>query len=298
MKKNTYRFWALAFIIFGFLSQPSFAFADTQVSQLQAHHRGGQTFLTWTEIAPNSFPEALSVPQLKKLKSQLIQDQGIQYFVYRSVHPISTVEGLVPIARVEPLSGWNADYYGVYPKDHDAAFRYVIAEGKDAIGSGSGLYVYTPKEEDQAYYAVTVVVKEKENQTLSSNNVLGQPVEEKPGIGPPVLQRVEKPELFQYVKQATLHYFVRWENPPNSNVPGKGFDYVVAIPRDLATPAAVGIHLHAWGGNLNRGYGWWYNAEKGAVLIATNQIPYDWWTGYHERLNLDLDPKIAENWQT
>ena len=44
----------------------------------------------------------------------------------------------------------------------------------------------------------------------------------------------------------------------------------------------MGLHLHCWGGSLNGGYGWWYNAHRGAVLIASNQIPYDWWTGYHE----------------
>jgi len=48
-------------------------------------------------------------------------------------------------------------------------------------------------------------------------------------------------------------------------------------------PAPVGLHLHCWGGSLNGGYGWWYNAHRGAVLIASNQVPYDWWTGYHER---------------
>ena len=46
-------------------------------------------------------------------------------------------------------------------------------------------------------------------------------------------------------------------------------------------PAPVGLHLHCWGGSLNGGYGWWYNGHRGAVLIASNQIPYDWWTGYH-----------------
>jgi pimeloyl-ACP methyl ester carboxylesterase len=47
-------------------------------------------------------------------------------------------------------------------------------------------------------------------------------------------------------------------------------------------PAPVGLQLHCWGASLNGGYGWWYNAEKGDILIASNQIPYDWWTGYHE----------------
>ena len=299
MKKNTYRFWALAFIIFGFLSQPSFAFADTQVSQLQAHHRGGQTFLTWTEVLPNPLPESLSVPQLKKLKTQLMKDQGIQYFVYRSTRPISSFEGLMPIATVEPLSGWNADYYGVYPKDNQEAFRYVIEGGLPPLKSGIGLYVHTPKESGRAYYAVTVVMNGNENKVITSQNALSEPVQEEngQGVGAPVLQRVANPPQFQYIQGATLHYYVRWEAPPNSNVSGKAFDYLVAIPSRLVTPAAVGIHLHAWGGSLNRDYGWWYNAEKGAILLATNQVPYDWWTGYHEKLNID-QLKSPVDWQT
>ena len=285
--------------ILAFLGQSTLVYGATQVSQLQAQHRGGQTFLTWVELVPNPLPETLSVPQLQKLKAQLIQDKGIHYLVYRSSHPISTLESLTPIAKIEPMSGWNADYYGVYPKDHHKAFRYVIAEGREAIGSGSGLYVFPTTEEAQAYYAVTVVVKGKENQTLSSSNVLDQPVKEKPGFGPPILQRIEKPKKhFTYVEQATLYYYVRWESPPNSNIPGKPFDYVVAIPPNLANPAPVGIHLHAWGGNLHGDFGWWLNAEKGAILLATNQGPHrDWWTGYHGRLNLGLQRKRPEDWQ-
>ena len=52
---------------------------------------------------------------------------------------------------------------------------------------------------------------------------------------------------------------------------------------DVWITRAQGIHLHCWGGSLNGGYGWWYQAEQGHLLIASNQIPYDWWTGYHER---------------
>ena len=80
----------------------------------------------------------------------------------------------------------------------------------------------------------------------------------------------------------TLYYYTRWESPPDCAAEGKPLDYVVAIPAKPAKPAPVGIHLHCWGANLNSGYGWWYNAEKGDILLASNQIPYDWWTGYHE----------------
>ena len=57
---------------------------------------------------------------------------------------------------------------------------------------------------------------------------------------------------------------------------------VVAVPLNLKKPAPVGIHLHCWGASLNNGYGWWYKGDDGHILIASNQIPYDWWTGYHE----------------
>ena len=116
------------------------------------------------------------------------------------------------------------------------------------------------------------------------------------GPGLPVLQRIEKPRNFQNVENPTLHYYVRWEAPSNTSIPGKPFDYLVAIPPKLAKPASVGIHLHAWGGSLNDGYGWWFNAEKGAILVASNQIPYDWWTGYHERLGTDEPLKTKEDW--
>jgi pimeloyl-ACP methyl ester carboxylesterase len=112
-----------------------------------------------------------------------------------------------------------------------------------------------------------------------------------------VLQRVEKPSLFNYVEAATLHYYVRWESGATSSLAGKPFDYVVAIPDNVRYPAPVGLHLHAWAGTLNDGYGWWFNASKGAVLVATNQDPYDWWTGYHEAIGTDNPPKSDAEWR-
>jgi pimeloyl-ACP methyl ester carboxylesterase len=93
---------------------------------------------------------------------------------------------------------------------------------------------------------------------------------------------VENPVEFNYVTSPTLHYFVRWEAPPNANQENQPCDYVVGIPPKPLDPAPVTLLLHCWGGNLNSGYGWWYNAERGSLMIAGNQIPYDWWTGYHE----------------
>ena len=110
------------------------------------------------------------------------------------------------------------------------------------------------------------------------------------------MQRIVKLRNFQHVENPTLHYYVRWEAPPNSNIPGKPFDYLVAVPAKLVKPSAIGLHMHAWGGSLNDGYGWWFNAEKGAILVASNQSPYDWWTGYQEGLGAGQALKTKEDW--
>ena len=186
-----------------------------------------------------------------------------------------------PIAEVPPLSGWNIDYYGdIRPQDQ--ALRYAIEEGRGPVPPGTGIYAHNPKKAGRAYYAVTLSVDGKENTALGPGNVLAEPITESVGLGVPVLQRTERPKEWQFVTHPMLHYYVRWESPPNCAVAGMPFDYVVAIPPKLAKPAPVGIHLHCWGGSLNGGYGWWYGAEQGHILIASNQIPYDWWTGYHE----------------
>jgi pimeloyl-ACP methyl ester carboxylesterase len=65
-------------------------------------------------------------------------------------------------------------------------------------------------------------------------------------------------------------------------MPSRPIAYLVAIPPAIVEPAPVGLHFHCWGGNLEGGYGWWYDAAQGAILVSTNEIPYDWWTGYHE----------------
>ncbi len=254
-----------------------------QVIGLKAFHKSGRTFLTWREVGLPQVKEPVSVKKLRAMRKQFGEDLKVRFRVYRSTKPITALSGLRPIAEVEPFSAWNLDFYGIYPRPEDRAFRYVLADGGDPVPAGTGLYVYVAKRNERAYYAITYVKGEKENRTLSPANSLKEPLLESAGPGEPVLQRIEKPKSFNYVPNPTLYYYVRWEGPENCASPGMPFDYLVAVPPKKLTPAPVGIHLHCWGGNLNRGYGWWYNAEKGALLLSSNQIPYDWWTGYHER---------------
>jgi pimeloyl-ACP methyl ester carboxylesterase len=160
----------------------------------------------------------------------------------------------------------------------------VLEDGGEPAPVGTGIYVHNPTApRGNAYYAVTLVRGGNENTALSEENTLQQPVAETEGPGAPVLQRVEDGVTFNYVKDATLYYYVRWEAPPNASVESSPFNYLVATPPNVEYPAHVGIHFHCWGNHLRGGFGHWGNVEKGAILLAPNQAPYDWWTGYHER---------------
>ena len=255
---------------------------DKQASRLQVRHRSGQTLVTFAEVDPPVTKDSIPARELRDLRQSFDEDGKLRYRVYRDDNPIKSVEGLKPIAALPPLTCWNIDYFGSIRPEH-MALRYVVGDGGDPVQPGTGVCVYNPPQAGKAYYAVTVVIDGEENTKIGPGNSLAAPVEELIGQGMPILQRIVKPERFSYVANPTLHYYVRWESPPNCSVQGKPIDYLVGIPPELAKPAPVGIHLHCWGGSLNGGYGWWYQAEQGHILIASNQVPYDWWTGYHER---------------
>ncbi|MDY0222945.1 MAG: right-handed parallel beta-helix repeat-containing protein [Desulfobacterium sp.] len=256
-----------------------------QVTGLEVSHRQGQTFLTFDMIT-NYFPES-DVTYAKYFEKKKQLDKHIYYKIYRSTQPIEDLDMIDSIATINSFSGWNESFYG---KDmwsdrysRKKAIRYVVKPDGKPLEADKGLFVYSPLEEGEFFYAVTAVVNDRENNALvMSRNTLKGPVHETIGQGVPVLQRVETPELFQYIKKAKLYFYTRWESPPNTGLKNKPFDYLVAVPENVKKPAPVGIHLHGWGGNLLGDYAWWNNAEKGSILLSSTQDPYDWWTGYEE----------------
>ncbi len=288
-------FWCAACLLLGVLAADArSAGAEQQAGKLTARHRAGQTLLTFAEVESPVMQETISAVELRKARRDMDSRAKVRYRIYHSEQRIDSLEGLKPVAEVPPLSGWNADYYGVSPRPADMALRYVVEDRQAPVAPGTGICAHNPPRAGDAFYAVTRVVDGVENRAIGPSNSLQAPIREMVGQGLPVLQRIEKPERFQYVERPMLFYFVRWEAPPNCAVAGKPYDYLVGVPPNLydhlvgvppnsAKPAGVGIHLHCWGGSLNGGYGWWYQAEQGHLLIASNQIPYDWWTGYHER---------------
>lgn len=281
-------------------------FSSEQVRGLKARHNEGQTFLTWQEVDPPDIPADVKPETVRGMKKKAAQEKKILYRIYRSTKPIGSLDGLKPIAQVTNLTAWNSDFYGLYAnkrmKGKDRVFRYVIEDGKEELPPGTGLYVHNPKHaegEDKAapmkgYYAVTLVKGGNEEKTLGEGNCLKRPLDETEGRGVPVLQRTEKPEKFNYVVGATVDYYTRWESPPNASVEGEPFDYLVAVPKNVQDPAPAGIHFHCWGNHLRGGFGSWINAGKGTILIAPNQKPYDWWTGYHEMFKPNWGYRMAK----
>ncbi len=256
------------------------------VTGLAARHRAGQTILTWREIEP---PVTAGEVTFKEWRGHLAALAGrsrqVRYRIYRSAEPITaaTMVRAELVDEVGPLTCWNPDYYGISPKDGDRVRRYAVEDGKEPVAPGTGIYAHNPRAAGKAFYAVSAAVNGEEDfAALGEGSATKEALDEKVGPGEPILQRVERPKSFGYVDAPTLHYYVRWEAPPRSNRPSRPFDCLVAVPPKPVDPSPVGLHLHCWGGSLDGGYGWWYNAAQGAVLLSTNQIPYDWWTGYHE----------------
>ena len=272
-------------------------------------HRGGQSILTFTEPKLAEFPEFNKGAEVSEFARKLRADHpGMTFRLWRSGERITpaTIARAVPVARVGLMTAWNGRYWAD-DTGKQPPVRYRVSDGGEEVPWGTGIVVHNPEAPGKAFYAVTVSVDGQEDfGALAAGNTTDAPIEETVGAGEPVLQWVEKPAGWMYrnaVKDSHLTrlIYTRWERWPNSPVPGEAHDYLVAIPMDpppaggapdnavydayRADPAPVGLHLHCWGGSLNGGYVWWLNAHRGAVLIASNQVPYDWWTGHHERRN-------------
>ena len=310
MKRNRIICYIAVFLSFALLlvTAPVLQ-AEQQVTGLAVRHHQGQTFITFKEVRPPELTDDVDDATLKEVIRKLDRGGKVRYRIYRSDRVITSVEGMVPIAEVRPLSCWNAGYYGIYPQKGKPALRYVATDGAKPLAHGTGIYVHNPRctgadrikadrKPVRSYYAVTWSKNGRENTTITIANATRRPVRVVEGQGVPVLQRIIKPKEFAYIQKPELHYYVRWEAPPNASVESKPIDYLVAIPPHIEKrPTPVGLHLHCWGGNLNGGFGWWYSYNRlgTTYFISSNQVPYDWWTGYHELYYSDA--RAEEKWK-
>jgi hypothetical protein len=253
---------------------------------LQAVHRDGQTFLTWTE--PDSPVQESSLVYSNYFALQAAWGPVRRYRIYRSSSPITNVAGVTRVGETGPLSCWNNRSTETWTLSGPTGMvRYVVAEGQPPLPPATGLYVHNPQGVGalSGYYAVTPVTNGVENTQLHAGNTLAAPVAEQQGQGTPVLQSFRTGIEFAAIANARVEHYVRWEAPPTANGENRPNDIVVAIPPNVTYPAPLGMNLHdsnSADSSPWSGYGWWFNGAIGAILVASDGIPLDWWTGYHE----------------
>lgn len=275
------------FFLFAAIALPLSVAHAAHVADIEASHRHGQTFITWKEPNPvtsNAKITALKLAQeISKLKSGA---RETTYRVYRSKEPIMSLDDLKPVGEIGVLSAWRdpSDYASPVRIDRlGVPLRFIISDGGKPLAPNQGLYVHNPVNAGDSYYAVTMVENGNEDRTLVNGmNVLVEPVVESVGQGEPVLQLSERKSSFNGIKNPMVNVYTRWEAPPNCAVEGFPMDYLVAVPENCPEPMPCGLHLHSEHTSLIGGYGFWQYYEGGSVLVSTNMVPYDWWTGYNE----------------
>ena len=252
-------------------------------------------------LAAGAYPKLANGGEAARLRAAVLsKSANVRYRIWRSSEPITpeTISKASMVGECGPMTCWNSGYHQG-ATGRSAPLRYRVTDNGDPVPWGTGIYAHNPAKAGKAYYAVSVAVDGEEDfTTLGKGNTTAEGVDEVVGMGEPILQWVEQPKNWHYRNgPLTRLIYTRWESWPHASTPSKPIDYLVAMgdkplpdkpgreaPRTAwrVDPAPVGLHLHCWGGSLNGGYGWWHNAHRGAVLISSNQIPYDWWTGYHE----------------
>ncbi|MEM7258133.1 MAG: hypothetical protein AAF404_12190, partial [Pseudomonadota bacterium] len=197
------------------------------VTGLAANHRSGQTFLTWNEV-----------------------DASSHYHVYRSDQPITTAN----LSSATLLT----DRWG--PIDQDSSMHkfgsvdvpvYLVIEDEGLpLDPTTGLHVHTTQnnEAGNAYYAVTSVDNDTENQTLiADSNTLSTAVPETVATPKPILV-----SSFNSGKGRVYSHFMDYTQW-NPTLNGYVFNYTIALPQtfDPARAYPLQVVLHDFGGRPN-----------------------------------------------
>jgi hypothetical protein len=271
----------------------------TQVGNASARFKDGDAMITFTEVNPPFTDTNVTCEDYKNYLAATPANK-IRYRIYRSTSALTTeaaIRTATLVDEVGPATCWDYEYYGFGPNCYGAwepgnmaqiVPRFPV-DDLTIADPGTGIYVnrFKGTGSETAYYFVSHTVDGAEDfSTLTQGVNATASVDESTGLGMVVKREVVSGVQFQYEQDVTQHYYVRWECPPTCNVPSRPWDYLVAVPKPAYQKASppVGLALHCWGGNMWSGYGWWYRADEGALLVSSNQWPYDWWTAYHENL--------------
>ena len=253
-------------------------FRDARVEDVQAFHRSGQTFITWTE--------ATDVP-------------GESYAVYRHTSPITSenladAEQIVTIGEgsgVHVTEEWRGSVgYTVFQTN------FIIDDLGEELADSTGLLVYTiqPGEEGSAYYAVTITISGLEDSTLiAGSNSLINPVDE--SVNTP------KPVLVWESDDGLSRVYTQFMDVKNWNITFEGYAYNfgVMIPSDYDQQQnwSMTYDLTGWGGRYwatEYGGSPWGNPT---IYVVPDEPRQSWYFGFSEEHQYrEVWPYGAENY--
>lgn len=242
-----------------------------QPEGIQATHRSGQTFITWSEL-PDS--------------------PTTRYRVYRHSAPI-TGDTLGDATLLREIPGGSARWYANYYMEGDTwqprwSPRLTIQDGGPALAEGQGLLVWTLEPDGDlggerqglGYYAVTSVGADgAENRAVSASNTLG-PVQEQVDDPLPIRAHALESGGWVYVQYANLRRWNptfhapaphnRWlgfevDDPTVQGALAYAYDYRVFPPLENCgdlqrAPIMINLHGHGgdrYGPNTRNSDPWW-----------------------------------------
>jgi len=280
------------------------------VKQLKAEHNDGQTFLTWREPHDVVGKDEPTFEEFERAVLNAQAKRRIIYRVYRHKQPIRTTnlgQAEMVCEVPEALSCWNL--LAIANTEHSQAgvtkrsplrggnlrlthimTRYRLNDNKTSMPRATGLAVFTAKQPNQHYYAVTVSVDGREAvDNLTIGQSLKVAVDEKPAKFPAIVyQRTRKSQQDQNIAPS-VDVYVCWLETPLVHVSRPVEIYMVRWP-DMPT-ASLGQQLPLY---VNIGtYGCsatelsnpgWHAARRhvhGAVTIGLAEEG-TLWAGDHE----------------
>jgi len=231
-----------------------------QAGDVKAFHRGGQTFITWTETEKIIDAEQIYWNEFEATFKKHGPRKGKLYRVYRADEPITAgnLHQAELIDEIWPLSGYDfrmhehvtrgEDWMGLNPKA--LVPRYCIQappagplppNGKHGsmnqwygkqLPLHTGLYVHQARKAGRGYYAVTACVDGVENtRDVTSANATAEPVTEAVAPGQPLLYRWLDQSLGRGRGRAIreTQFFLYWAAPPYANQPRRPIHIMVGL---------------------------------------------------------------------
>ncbi|MBP7829702.1 MAG: hypothetical protein KA248_07275 [Kiritimatiellae bacterium] len=226
-----------------------------QASNLAALHRSGQTFLTWDEAGTGNTTES--------------------YRVYR--HTAEITAGNLPEAATLASIPRGSSRYPAESAFRGSNVYFVIEPLGPNLASNRGLFVYTPHEAGDFWYAVTLQTNGWENTgDFSAANALTAAVAEAEADPEPVLVRTSATgRVRTYTQYMDYH---RW----NPTLGGYAYNYSVCLPANYSNTVAWPLHLKlvSHGSRYDETEtGSWYNR---GIQIYGDDPDDTWHYGFHE----------------